>query len=59
MHEAVIVDNVITGCVSPAGEQTFNIGRNEALGAGFPESAQASTIDRQFGSSQQATHVAA
>ncbi len=53
------VDDVITGCVSQAGEQTFNIGRNAVLGAGFPESVPATTIDRQCGSSQQAAHFAA
>jgi len=53
------VDDVITGCVSQAGQQTFNIGRSAVLAAGFPESVPATTIDRQCGSSQQAMHFAA
>ena len=57
--DPAMVDDVITGCVSQAGEQTFNIGRNAVLGAGFPESVPATTIDRQCGSSQQAAHFAA
>ncbi len=53
------IDDVITGCVTQAGEQTFNVGRNAVLAAGFPESVPATTIDRQCGSSQQAVHFAA
>ena len=53
------VDDVLTGCVGQAGEQAMNIGRNAVLGAGFPESVPATTIDRQCGSSQQAAHFAA
>ena len=54
-----MVDDVIGGCVSQAGEQTFNITRNALLGAGFPDSVPGTTIDRQCGSSQQATTFAA
>ncbi|WP_020499209.1 thiolase family protein [Sciscionella marina] len=54
-----LVDDVITGCVTQAGEQSLNIGRSAVLGAGFPEHVPATTIDRQCGSSQQATHFAA
>ena len=57
--DPAVVDDVITGCVSQAGEQTFNIGRNAVLAAGFDESVPATTIDRQCGSSQQAAHFAA
>src|SRR5690606_26518457 len=32
------IDDVITGCVSQAGEQAFNIARHGVLAAGFPES---------------------
>jgi acetyl-CoA acyltransferase len=53
------VDDIIAGCVSQVGEQTYNVGRNAALAAGFPESVTAVTIDRQCGSSQQAAHFAA
>ncbi|MGC1239233.1 MAG: thiolase family protein [Acidimicrobiales bacterium] len=54
-----VVDDVIMGCVSQVGEQAFNVGRNAVLGAGWPESVPATTIDRQCGSSQQALHFAA
>jgi acetyl-CoA acyltransferase len=57
--DPVLIDDVIGGCVSQAGEQTFNITRNAVLGAGLPESIPATTIDRQCGSSQQAAHFAA
>jgi acetyl-CoA acetyltransferase family protein len=53
------VDDVIVGCLDQVGEQGVNIARNAALGAGFPESVPAVTIDRQCGSSQQAAHFAA
>ena len=53
------VDDVIMGCVSQVGEQTYNIGRNAVLGAGWPESVPGVTLDRQCGSSQQAAHFAA
>ena len=54
-----VIDDVIWGCVSQVGEQAFNVGRNAALAAGFPESVPALTIDRQCGSSQQAVQFAA
>jgi acetyl-CoA acetyltransferase family protein len=57
--DPVVVDDVIMGCVSQVGEQTYNVGRNAALGAGWPESVPGLTIDRQCGSSQQAAHFAA
>ena len=57
--DPALVDDVIMGCVSQVGEQTFNVGRNAALGAGWPESVPGVTLDRQCGSSQQAAHFAA
>ena len=54
-----MVDDVVAGCVSQSAEQTYNIARNAVLGAGFPETVPATTIDRQCGSSQQAAHFAA
>jgi acetyl-CoA acyltransferase len=54
-----MVDDVIAGCVSQSAEQTYNIARNAVLGAGFPDTVPATTIDRQCGSSQQAAHFAA
>jgi acetyl-CoA acyltransferase len=54
-----LIDDVIMGCVMQAGAQSLNVGRNAVLGAGFPESVPATTIDRQCGSSQQSAHFAA
>ena len=54
-----VVDDVIWGCGAQVGEQSFNIARSAVLGAGWPESVPATTIDRQCGSSQQAVHFAA
>ena len=53
------VDDVIAGCVGQIGEQSFNLGRQAVLGAGWPDTVPATTIDRQCGSSQQAMHFAA
>ena len=57
--DAGAIDDVITGCVSQVGEQTYNVGRSAVLAAGFPEHVPGVTIDRQCGSSQQAVHFAA
>jgi acetyl-CoA acyltransferase len=57
--DPAVVDDVFWGCVSQVGEQTFNIGRNAPLAAGWPESVPGTTIDRQCGSSQQAVAFAA
>jgi acetyl-CoA acyltransferase len=54
-----VVDDVIWGCVSQAGEQTFDIARTAVLSAGWPETVPGTTVDRQCGSSQQAVHFAA
>ncbi len=54
-----LVDDVIGGCVTQAGEQAANITRNAVLAAGFPVTVPATTVDRQCGSSQQAVHFAA
>jgi len=53
------VDDVIMGCVSQVGPQTFDIARTAWLSAGLPENVPGVTIDRQCGSSQQAVHFAA
>ena len=53
------VEDVIFGCVSQTGEQSWNVGRNAVLAAGWPESVPGTTLDRQCGSSQQAIHFAA
>ncbi|MDA3644191.1 thiolase family protein [Saccharopolyspora indica] len=57
--DPALVDDVIGGCVDQAGEQALNITRTAVLGAGFPETVPATTVDRQCGSSQQAAHFAA
>jgi acetyl-CoA C-acetyltransferase len=53
------VDDVILGCVSQVGAQSFNIARHAVLSAGLPERVPGTTLDRQCGSSQQAVHFAA
>lgn len=57
--DPAIVDDVILGCVTQAGEQAGDIARVAALIAGFPIKVPGTTIDRQCGSSQQAVHFAA
>ncbi|ONH30781.1 thiolase family protein [Pseudofrankia asymbiotica] len=57
--DPALVEDVVWGCVGQVGEQTFDIGRNAALAAGFPETVTGVTVDRQCGSSQQAVHFAA
>lgn len=53
------VEDVIMGCVSQGGEQSFQIGRGAVLASKLPTSVPAVTIDRQCGSSQQAIQFAA
>lgn len=53
------IDDVMGGCVTQSGRQAANVTRTAVLAAGFPESVPATTIDRQCGSSQQASHFAA
>jgi acetyl-CoA acyltransferase len=57
--DPALVDDVVTGCVSQAGEQSGGVGRMAWLAAGFPEHVPAVTIERKCGSSQQAVHFAA
>jgi acetyl-CoA C-acetyltransferase len=53
------VGQLVSGCVSQVGEQSFNIGRTAWLAAGLPLSTAATTVDSQCGSSQQAANLAA
>jgi acetyl-CoA C-acetyltransferase len=53
------VGQVVGGCVSQVGEQTFDIARTAWLSAGLPLEVAATTVDAQCGSSQQATGLAA
>jgi acetyl-CoA C-acetyltransferase len=52
------VEQVVGGCVSQVGEQSFNVTRTAWLSAGLPPGTAATTVDTQCGSSQQATNVA-
>ena len=52
------IGQVVTGCVSQIGEQSFNVGRTAWLAAGLPKQVAATTVDTQCGSSQQATNMA-
>jgi len=56
--DPALVGQVIGGCVSQVGEQTFNIARTAWLSAGMPMEVAATTVDAQCGSSQQATNLA-
>ncbi len=51
------VGQIIGGCVSQVGEQSFNIARIAWLSQGLPEEIAATTVDSQCGSSQQATSM--
>jgi acetyl-CoA C-acetyltransferase len=53
------VDDVIFGCVSQIGPQTFNLARTAILASKLPVSVPGVTVDRQCGSGQQAVHFAA
>jgi acetyl-CoA C-acetyltransferase len=56
--DPAVVGQVVSGCVSQVGEQSFNIGRTAWLSAGLPLGVAATTVDTQCGSSQQATSLA-
>lgn len=52
------VDEVIVGCSAPVGDQGLNLARHAVLGAGWPDSVPATTLDRQGASSLQAVAYA-
>jgi len=54
-----LVDDVVGGCVTQAGEQGCNVTRNAWVAAGLPWHVPATSVDRQCGSSQQAVHFVA
>lgn len=54
-----LIEQVIGGCVTQAGEQSNNITRTAWLHAGLPWQVGATTIDAQCGSAQQANHLIA
>jgi acetyl-CoA C-acetyltransferase len=53
------IGQIVAGCVSQVGEQSFNIARTAWLAQGLPQEVAATTVDSQCGSSQQATTLAA
>ncbi len=60
--DPMLVDEVIGGCVTQAGEQGSNITRNAWLSAGqdrLPYQTACTTVDAQCGSAQQANHMIA
>ena len=52
------IGQVVAGCVSQVGEQSFNVARTAWLAAGLPLEVASTTVDSQCGSSQQATTLA-
>jgi acetyl-CoA acyltransferase len=57
--DPMLIDDVVGGCVTQAGEQGCNVTRNAWVAAGLPWQVPATSVDRQCGSSQQAVHFAA
>ncbi|SDY30154.1 acetyl-CoA C-acetyltransferase [Amycolatopsis xylanica] len=57
--DPALVEQIIGGTVTQAGEQAGNITRTAWLHAGLPVTTGATTIDAQCGSAQQATHLIA
>lgn len=53
------IEDVVTGCVTQAGEQGANIGRLGVLLSDLPREVPAVSLNRMCGSSQQAIHFAA
>ena len=57
--DASEIDQIVGGCVSQVGEQSYNVARTAWLTAGLPLEVPATTVDSQCGSSQQASTLAA
>jgi acetyl-CoA C-acetyltransferase len=57
--DASLVEQVVGGCVTQAGEQGSNVTRNAWLSSGLPYETACTTVDCQCGSSQQANHFVA
>jgi acetyl-CoA C-acetyltransferase len=57
--EASVVDEIIGGCVTQAGEQGSNVTRNAWLSTGLDYEVACTTVDAQCGSAQQANHLVA
>ncbi|RSK26196.1 thiolase family protein [Bacillus sp. HMF5848] len=56
--DKALIEDIVMGCVTPIGEQGYNIGRLAALEALFPVEVPAVQINRMCGSGQQALHFA-
>ncbi len=54
-----MVQEIIGGCVTQAGEQGSNVTRNAWLSTGLDPEVACTTVDSQCGSSQQANHLVA
>jgi acetyl-CoA acyltransferase len=57
--DPMLIDDVVGGCVTQAGEQGCNVTRNAWVAGGLPWQVPATSVDRQCGSSQQAVHFVA
>jgi acetyl-CoA acyltransferase len=57
--DPILIDDVVGGCVTQAGEQGCNVTRNAWVAGGLPWQVPATSVDRQCGSSQQAVHFVA
>ena len=57
--EPSMVQEIIGGCVTQAGEQGSNVTRNAWLSTGLDPEVACTTVDAQCGSSQQANHLVA
>jgi acetyl-CoA C-acetyltransferase len=55
--DPALVDEVIGGCVTQAGEQSNNMVRRAWMHAGLPQEVASTVIDAQCSSGQQATHL--
>ena len=55
--DADLIDQVIGGCVTQAGEQSNNMVRRAWMHAGLPNATASTEIDAQCSSAQQATHL--
>ena len=53
------IEDVLTGCVTQTGEQSWCVSRAAVLAAGWPDSIPAATINRLCGSGQQACNFVA
>ncbi|MDN5894764.1 MAG: steroid 3-ketoacyl-CoA thiolase, partial [Nocardioides sp.] len=55
--DAQVIDQVVGGCVTQAGEQSNNMVRRAWMHAGLPNHTASTVIDAQCSSAQQATHM--